>query len=67
MNAVVYSIEAEFYASELVAICYIGDALVGDAVARSIYAVAKSCVADTENATDAQKAFCNNIIAEVEG
>lgn len=66
VNAVVYGIDEDFYDDELVAICYIDGALVNDAVTRSIYTVAKSCVADTE-ATDAQKTFCNGIIACVEG
>ena len=64
VNAVVYEITAAHYEDEIVAIAYIGDALVGSAVTRSIYQVATMCLADS-SATVAQRDFCQEIVDAV--
>ena len=67
VKAVVYNITAEHYEDEIVAVPYVGDALVGDALARSIYSVAKLCTEDPElEAGDAAYDFSKNIVDAVE-
>ena len=63
VNAVVYEIDADNYEDEIVAYTYIGDALVGESISRSIYEVAELCLEDA-NATDAQKTFCETIVPQ---
>lgn len=66
VKAVIYNIDVANYTDEIVAIPYIGTALAGDGVARSIYSVAQDCVADA-NATAAAKTFAQEVIDVVEG
>lgn len=61
VNAVVYDIDSENYEDEIVAYTYVGEALVGESVTRSIYEVAELCLKDA-NATEAQKTFCATIV-----
>ena len=63
VNAVVYEIDDDYYKNEIVAYTYIGDALVGESVTRSIYEVAELCLDDT-NATEAQRNFCATIVPQ---
>ena len=65
VNAVVYNFEAEFYNKNIVAIAFIGDAIVGESVTRSIYSVAKACLADA-TATDVAHTFSQTIVDTVE-
>lgn len=61
VKATVYNIQAANYRDEIVAIPYVDGAIVGEAVARSIFGVATDCVADA-NATTVQKTFAQEII-----
>jgi len=61
VKATVYNIQAANYRDEIVAIPYVNGAIVGEAVARSIFGVASECVNDA-NATAAQKTFAQEII-----
>ena len=61
VKATVYNIQAANYRDEIVAIPYVNGAIVGEAVARSIFGVATDCVADA-NATTVQKTFAQEII-----
>ena len=66
VNAVVYNISVENYQDGIVAVPYVGDAVIGEAVERSIYFVADACSKDA-TATDLQKNFANSILAAVAG
>lgn len=61
VKATVYNIQPANYRDEIVAIPYVDGAIVGEAVARSIFGVATDCVADA-NATTVQKTFAQKII-----
>lgn len=61
VKATVYNIQAANYRDEIFAIPYIDGAIVGEAVARSIFGVATDCVADA-NAKAAEKTFAQEII-----
>ena len=66
VKAVVYNIDAANYKDEIVCIAYIGDAVVGDAVVRSIYSVATKCVEDADASAEAI-AFSQKIIDTADG
>lgn len=65
VNAILYNIPEANYQSEIVAIPYIGDTLLTDAmITRSIYSVAEACVADA-SASQAARDYCQSILDSV--
>ena len=61
VKATVYDIDVSNYKDEIVAIPFVDGAIVGDAVARSIYGVAEECVTQN-NDTEVAIAFAEKVI-----
>ena len=65
VKATVYDIDVANYKDEIVAVPFVDGAIVGDAVARSIYGVAEECV-EQNNDTDTAIAFAKKVIKDAD-
>lgn len=66
VKAVVYEIDKEYYEADIVAIPYANDTVIGDAVARSIYSVAKACVEANNDPNPYAVPYAKEIVKAVE-